>query len=237
MKQASSLLRVFSALFFAFSLQIAQAQITAGKDYVAVSPPQATETGDKVEVLEVFSYMCSHCYQFEPKLAAWAKAQPADVSVRKLPVSFNREAWASVSRIYYTLEAMGELGRLHGKVFDAIHAENLKMENPEVAADWATRNGLDRKKFTDTMNSFTVQSKVGRLPQITRNYGVESVPTMIVDGKYKIIGATSYDDLLRIASELVQLARSQRPAKAAAVAAPAPVAKPAAESAKKASTK
>ena len=236
MKQASFLLRVFSALFVAVGLQFAHAQITAGKDYVALTPAQPVETGDKIEVLEVFSYMCPHCYQFEPRLSAWTKAQPADVVVRKLPVSFNREAWASVSRIYYALEAMGELGRLHGKVFDAIHSENLQLANPEVAADWAAKNGLDRKKFVDTLNSFAVQTKVARLPQLTRNYGVESVPTMIVDGKYKVAGATSYDDVLRIAGELVQLARSQRPPKAAA-AAPAQIAKPVTEPAKKASAK
>ena len=237
MKQASFLLRVFSALFVASGLQFAQAQITAGKDYVALTPAQPVETGDKIEVLEVFSYMCSHCYQLEPKLSAWTKAQPADVVVRKLPVSFNREAWASVSRIYYTLEAMGELGRLHGKVFDAIHAENLQLANPEVAADWAARNGLDRKKFADTLNSFAVHTKVARLPQLTRNYGVESVPTMIVDGKYKVAGATSHDDLLRITGELIQLARSQRPAKAAGAAPAEIAAKPVTEAAKKASTK
>lgn len=237
MNQASLPLRVVFTLIAALVMQTAQAELTVGKDYVLLNPAQPVETGDKVEVLEVFSYMCPHCYQFEPKLSAWTKALPGDVAVRKLPVTFSREAWANVSRIYYALEAMGELGRLHVRVFDAIHAENLQMGNPDVAADWAAKNGLDRKKFTDTMNSFGVQSKVARLPMLTRNYAIESVPTMIVDGKYKIVSATSFDDLLRIVSDLVQLARSQRPAKAAAATSTQTAVKPTAEAAKKASAK
>lgn len=186
-----------------------------GRNYAALSPAQAPETGDKVEVLEAFSYACPHCYHFEPILNNWAKTAPADVELRKMPVSFNREPWANLARLYYALEAIGEIKKLHGKVFDAIHAENVDLANPQVANDWVAKQGVDGKKFADAYKSFSVQSKVARLPDLTRNYGVTSVPTVIVDGKYKVIGATSHEDVLRTTGELIQLARSQRTAKAA----------------------
>jgi thiol:disulfide interchange protein DsbA len=211
------LLQAFVALFFAIALPNAQAVPVAGKDYVALSAAQPVETGDKIEVLEVFSYMCPHCFHFEPQLSAWIKTLPADVVVRRLPVTFNRENWTNLTKLYYTLEIMNELGKLHGKVFDAIHEQKVDLSNSDVLFDWVAKQGIDRKKFTDTFNSFTVQTKVSRVPQLTRNYGIESVPTLIVDGKYRLISSVSgHEALFRNTDELIALARSQRPAKAAA---------------------
>ena len=220
MKGMALLSRSLGALFLALAMQAASAALVAGRDYVALSPPQPVETGDKIEVLEAFSYACPHCYVFEPKLSAWAKSLPADVVVRKLPVSFNRPDWANLTRVYYTLEVLGEAGKLHGKVFDAIHAENIDLAKPEVLFDWAAKQGIERKKFADAYNSFTVTTKAARLAQLTRNYGVESVPSIIVDGKYRVTGGASHEDMLRIASELIQLVRTTHAPKAADAAPP-----------------
>jgi len=112
---------------------------------------------------------------------------------------------------------------LHGKVFDAIHAQKVDLPNLDVMSDWIEKQGIDKKKFLDTYNSFSVQAKTKQVPQLTANYEVQSVPSIIVDGKYKVIGATSLDDMFRITNELIALARSQRPAKVASPSAsPAP---------------
>ncbi|MBA2689895.1 MAG: thiol:disulfide interchange protein DsbA/DsbL [Burkholderiales bacterium] len=192
----------------------------AGRDFTPVTPVQPVETGDKIEVLEAFSYACSHCHQFEPRLTSWARTLPADVVVRKMPVTFGRDAWANLARAYYALEAMGELGKLHGKMFEAIHSQNIQLTDPQVLSDWVAKQGIDRKKFADTYQSFAVQSKVGRLAQLTRSYGIDSVPTIIVDGKYRVTGGNNYEELFRITNELIQLARTQRPVKTAEMAKP-----------------
>src|SRR3974377_845975 len=76
---------------------------TAGKDYVVVSPPQATESGDKNEVVEFFWYRCPHCYSLEPYLESWVKKLPQDTQFRRVPTVFSQE-WAIDARIYYALE-------------------------------------------------------------------------------------------------------------------------------------
>ncbi|HVK57094.1 MAG TPA: thiol:disulfide interchange protein DsbA/DsbL [Burkholderiales bacterium] len=209
-------LRALSALFVATAMLTAQAAPVAGKDYVPINPPQPVETGDKIEVLEAFSYFCPHCYQFEPQLNTWMKTLPADVAVRKLPVTFNRDAWANLAKVYYTLEITGDLPKLNTKVFEALHGQKLNLGKPEVLFDWIAKQGVDQKKFSDNYNSFSVQTKVARIPQLTQAYGVDSVPNIIVDGKYRVLSHGSYDEMFRVINELIALARSQRPAKAAA---------------------
>jgi hypothetical protein len=99
-----------------------QGKPQAGTDYVAITPPQNTDTGSKIEVLEFFWYRCPHCYSLEPALAAWLKKLPSDAQFRRLPVVFNEE-WAIDARIFYALEALGEVERLHAPLFDAIHKQ------------------------------------------------------------------------------------------------------------------
>jgi protein dithiol oxidoreductase (disulfide-forming) len=215
------LARSLSALFLATALLTAQAAPVAGKDYIPINPPQPVETGDKIEVLEAFSYYCPHCYQFEPLLNTWMKTLPADVAVRKLPVTFNRDSWVNLAKVYYTLEITGDLPKLNTKVFEALHGQKLNLGKPEVLFDWVAKQGVDQKKFADNYNSFSVQTKVARIPQLTQAYGVDSVPNVIVDGKYRVLTHGSYDEMFRVINELIALARSQRPAKTATTESPA----------------
>lgn len=233
MKKTALLSRLFATLACAFVMQAAHAEITAGKDYVVLPQSQPVETGDKIEVVEAFSYMCSHCYEFEPHLQKWMKTLPADVVVRKLPIGFNRDTWDTLAKAYYTFDAMDQTGQMSSKVFTAIHAQKVDITTPDKLADWVSKQGIDKKKFTDTFDSFGIQSKMSRGLQLARAYGIQSVPSFVVDGKYRVTASGSFDNLLRVTDEVIALAKSQRP-KAAA-----PAAKPAASTAtdKKATTK
>ncbi|MES2353717.1 MAG: thiol:disulfide interchange protein DsbA/DsbL [Pseudomonadota bacterium] len=223
MRRTAFFLRALFAISVAAMLHNAYAAPVAGTDYAVLNTPQPVETGDKIEVREAFSYLCQHCHDFDPELSAWVKKFPADVELRRMPISFSRESWANLAKVYYTLEAMGEVEKLHAKVFDAIHGQQkLDLSKSEVLFDWVAKQGIDRKKFADTFNSFTVQTKATRIGQLTQNYGIDSVPTLIVDGKYRVTGGKSHQDKIRIASELIELARSQRPAKSAAAHPAAP---------------
>ena len=196
---------LFLMAFFGVALS-AQAVVQLDKDYAVLPQPQPTETG-KIEVLELFWYGCPHCYALEPKITAWAKKLPKDVQFRRMPVPLN-PSWA-MTKVYYTLEALGELDRLHAQVFDAIHAENVILTNQETLFDWMQQHGIDRKKFVDTYNSFAVQSKLKRAEQLARAYRVQGVPSIVVDGKYLVLNsaAKSLDDLLRITDEVIGVAR------------------------------
>lgn len=163
---------------------LAQQRFEAGKDYLPLDKPAPIETpAGKIEVVEFFWYNCPHCNAFEPALEAWIKRAPKDVVVKRVPVAFS-STFQGQQRLYYTLEAMGLVDRLHGKVFQAIHVERKRLESPEVIAEWAAAQGVDKTKFLEQFNSFSVASKATRASQLTAAYKVEGVPALGVAGRF-----------------------------------------------------
>jgi thiol:disulfide interchange protein DsbA len=209
-------MRKFNVLFgFLFvllsSLAVAQ-ELRAGRDYDVLPTPQPTEAAGKVEVVEFFSYMCPHCAHFEPALARWAKALPRDVVLRRVPVIF-RPQWEAPARLFYTLETMNEIDRLHGAVFAAIHEQRADLMSEKGIMDWAAKQGLDLKKFRDIYGSFALQGKLQRSRQMAAAYGVSGVPMMAVAGKYRTPtehSSGSHEDQLRVVDALIAKARGER---------------------------
>src|SRR3990172_6725332 len=114
--------RLIVGLASVLSCAAAAAQPTEGKDYLTLNPPQAVEAAGKVEVTEFFWYRCPHCYSLEPVLQDWVKKLPRDAQFRRVPAIFNDE-WALDARVFFTLEATGDLARVHRRLFDAIHQQ------------------------------------------------------------------------------------------------------------------
>ncbi|MCX7171329.1 MAG: thiol:disulfide interchange protein DsbA/DsbL [Proteobacteria bacterium] len=187
-----------------------QAELKQGRDYDLINPPQATEKG-KVEVIEFFSYMCPHCDHMDPVVGKWQKTLAKDVVFIRVPVIF-RPQWEAPARLYYTLDALGELDKLHGAAFSAIHRENTDLSSEANVTGWAVKKGLDRKKFADTYNSFTVQSKAQGSKQKQGAYGIPGVPAFVVGGKYRTPDnySGSFDDMLKLVDELVIKARAEQ---------------------------
>ena len=174
-----------AAFLFAVSLP-AMAQTAGpqeGREYMRFKTPVPVETGKKIEVIEFFSYGCPHCGEFEPLLQAWLKTLPADVQFRRIPVVF-QERWIALAKEYYTLEGLGEESRMSPEMFAAIHAKGIDLANDKKFFDWAASKGLDRKKVEELYNSFTIVGKVNRAKQMGQAYNIQSVPTMVIDGKY-----------------------------------------------------
>ena len=159
------------------------AEPVEGKDYARLKNAQPVETGKKIEVIEFFSYGCPHCNDLEPILDAWVAKLPPDVQFRRVPVMF-QERWQALARIYYTLDAMGDEQRLSPEVFKAIHSAGLPLYQDKAFFDWASAHGLDRAKVAEVYNSFAVNSKFNRAKALAQAYNIQSVPTMVIDGKY-----------------------------------------------------
>ena len=160
----------------------ATAQV-AGKDYQLLKPAQPTSSPGKVEVIEFFSYACPHCQSLQPSLAAWLKRKPADVEFKRIPAVFS-DSWLPFARLYYTLEAMNLVDKLHHDVFTAVHSQKIRLQEPNVLFDWVASKGVDRQKFTDTYNSFTVQSQTKRSVDTTARYSIPFTPALVIDGRY-----------------------------------------------------
>lgn len=189
----------------------AQAQ-TAGKDYVPVTPAQPTENPAKIEVLEFFSYGCPHCADLQPLLAAWAAKQEPDVMVKRVPVSFGRAAWGNIAKLYYALEVTGDLERLDGEVFRAVHGQRLNLFEERSIKEWVAKNGVDQKKFAEAFNSFGINSKVRRGDQLAQAYKIEGVPALAIDGKY-LAGGQSLEEVLANVDKLIAKARGEKAGK------------------------
>ncbi|HRE16507.1 MAG TPA: thiol:disulfide interchange protein DsbA/DsbL [Rhodocyclaceae bacterium] len=201
--------QLLAAAGFALALPTLSLAQTAGKDYVVVEPPQATDSPGKIEVLEFFSYGCPHCNDLHPVISAWAAKLPADVQFRRAPVSFGRAAWANLSRLYYTLEASGDLGKLDNAVFQALHAERVNLFEESAIVAWIEKKGGDSKRFADTFSSFGIMSKAKRADQMATTYRIPGVPTLIIDGKYLISGK-EHKEMLAIADQLIAKIRAER---------------------------
>lgn len=159
---------------------------TAGQQYVELPQPVNTSApAGKVEVIEFFWYACTHCNAFEPLFDAWVKKQPDHVVVHRVPVAFRQDNnFVPLQKLYYTLETMGVLETMHIAAFHAIHNDRQRLNSDESVLAWAESKGLDKAKFKETYNSFSVSNSVRRASQLQDLYRVEGVPSLGVAGKY-----------------------------------------------------
>jgi thiol:disulfide interchange protein DsbA len=190
----------------------AQQAFRSGKDYITLERPVATEAGSgKIEVLEFFWYSCPHCNQFEPAFEQWVKNAPKDVVVRRVPVAF-RDDFVPQQRLYYTLEAMNLVEKMHIRVFTAIHGEKLMLNSDASVLAWAEKQGIDKAKFAETYKSFGVATKAKRAVQLQNDFKIEGVPSLGVAGRFYIDGtlAGSMPRALQVADALIAQTRQGR---------------------------
>ena len=191
----------------------------AGTDYVEITGGQPFQPGSgKIEVVEVFGYTCPHCASFEPLVSAWKAKLPADVQFTPVAAPFGGY-WTPYAKAFYTAEAMGLLAKTHDAMFRAIHVERSMpvqpIPTPEQIAGFYAKYGANPQQFISTMSSFSVDAKLKRAEQFLTRSGVESTPTIIVDGKYRVTTPTSLEDSLRVAEHLIARERAARSGDAA----------------------
>ena len=200
-----------AAAIFSLTAFAAGPEAFEGHDYARLKNAQPVATGKKIEVLEFFWYRCPHCFQLEPGLDKLLKTLPKDAQLRRLPAVF-RDDWMPGAKLYYTLEQMDLLSRLHTKVFDAYHLENLNLNDPAVLGGWIAKQGVDRKKFEGIYNSFSIQSKATQGARLATAYGITGVPTLIIDGKYMTSESMTNSEprLFEVLDQLIVKARAER---------------------------
>ena len=130
--------------------------------------------------------------------------------MRRIPAIL-RDSWAPHARIYYTLEALGEVERLHQRVYHGYHVEELSMSKPEVMSEWAVRNGIARERWDEAYNSPAVQRKVEEAARLSRAYSIAGTPSLVVNGRYLTSGSMgeSLNSTVLILDGLVQKVRSE----------------------------
>lgn len=201
-----------AAITFAlFAVALPATAQNAAREYVAIVPAQSSDNPGKIEVVEFFSYGCPHCSDFHPTVSKWAAKLPADVVFKRVPVSFGRAQWAVLSRLYYALEATGDLAKLDAAVFYALHEKGLKLYDDKSIAEWVVAQGVDAKKFSDAYSSFGVISKGKRADQLAQGSKIQGVPALAIDGKYLMIndGIKDYAELLARTDKVIDKVRAE----------------------------
>jgi thiol:disulfide interchange protein DsbA len=183
--------------------------LVEGRDWRAVNPAQPTDEPGKIEVLEFFSYGCPHCGKLNPLIQEWKPTLPEDVAFQRVPVTFGRAAWANLARAFYALEYSGQLDLVDQALFDAIGHQRKQLFTKDAMMDWLQTRELDTTEFSKQFDGFAVETRLARGHMLAERYQVNSVPLIIVAGRYAVLGegGKSYADLLRIADGLIVKAR------------------------------
>jgi protein dithiol oxidoreductase (disulfide-forming) len=210
-------LMLLAALSFAGGSAFAQAAAdgayTEGKDYFPITPAQPTTSPGKIEVIEVFGYPCIHCAHAAPVIAKWEKTLPADVRFVLMPAVFGG-VWEAYGRVYFAAETMGVVPKTHAALFEAIHTQKRAMNNFDDIAAFYAEHGVDKAQFLATLQSFPVNAKIADSQRQVTAYGVQGTPTMIVNGKYRVVAPTgneSFEKMLQVVDFLVAKERAATP--------------------------
>ncbi len=166
------------------------AEYMEGFEYQRVTPAQPVSTENKIEVLELFWYGCSHCYRLEPYLHEWLKTKPANVEYVRLPAILN-DSWGIHAHAYYTAEALGVVDKIHTPLFDAIHKHRKPIVTEEDIRQFFIDQGIAEVESNNAWNSFSVKMKLNRAKIRGSRYGATGVPTLVVNGKYRVTGTTA----------------------------------------------
>lgn len=185
MKPTSPLRWAALLLLLPLTTTVLAADYRAGRDYDVLLNPVQTDTGDQIEVLELFWYGCPHCYSIEPQVHHWAENAPEDVSFRRMPAVLGK-SWLPHAQAYYAAEAMGVLDRVHTALFEAIHVQRRRVNDEAAFAELFEEQGVSAEEFRKVYKSFGVQTKVQQAGVRVRSYRITGVPAIIVNGKYRV---------------------------------------------------
>lgn len=193
-----------------YSLLLASSVILGGHaalaaPYEPIEPPVTADVAaDRVEVVELFWYGCPHCYRLLPLMERWLEEKPDGVTFRRVPAILRPE-WALHARAYYVADALGEIDRIHGPLFDAIHLGRQPLNSENALEAFFVDQGVSRERFRAAWRSFAVETKVRQARALTRRYGITGTPAIVINGKYRTDSgmAGSYANLMRTLDELV----------------------------------
>jgi thiol:disulfide interchange protein DsbA len=190
------------------------AGVAHGEDFTKLEKPQPVAVPGKIEVIEFFWYGCPYCNQLQAPLESWLTRKPADTELRRIPALF-RDSWVPHARLFYTLEALGELGRLHQAVYRAIHVDGNKLMDANSTADWAARNGVDPTRWLAAYKSPEVDRKMEQARNATKAYALEGTPSLVVDGRFLTSSGMTetVPGVIPILEDLIRLARERRAGK------------------------
>lgn len=210
MTNSSRLLTIIlTAAAFAATLAVANPasaqQFEEGVHFERISGPDVPDNDSTVEVVEVFSYMCPACRNFQPYIGPWHEELPENVEFSRMPVAFN-PSWEPAARAYFTAEVLDIVDQSHEAVFAALHDEHKRLQTIDDMAEFHAQFDVDADEFKSTASSFPVESRMRMGKAAVGKWQIRATPTLVINGKYRVSprrGGT-YNELLQVAEMLIE---------------------------------
>jgi thiol:disulfide interchange protein DsbA len=207
--------RISSYVFLMFLLPVSlgcaaeDSTYKAGVDYEVL--PQAVRTADpaKIEVNEVFSYSCGHCFNFEAVLEPWVDSLAADVDMQRTPAVW-QPAMEAYARAYYSATMLEVLDQVHMPIFEAIHVKREAISTEQDLATFFIAAGVSAEKFSQVYNSFGMSSMVNQAKARMRGYRTQGTPEMVINGKYRVSSRMSggFEGMIKVSDFLIAKERA-----------------------------
>ena len=176
--------------------------------YVQISTERQSESKDII-IYEFFWYGCPHCFNLEPTIDRIEADLDTDAKIVKVPVAL-RDSWMPDAKLYYALSQMNEIDDLHSLIFEEIHIENNRLDTEEAMIEFLSKSEINTQIFLEKYNSYGTEARVKKASNLARKYQIDSVPTLVVNGKYLTSGSfvSSYDELYSVVNFLVERERN-----------------------------
>lgn len=185
------------------ALVSAQELYVDGTHYTSLSQAVPTTTGDKVEVVEVFWYGCPHCFSLEPLVDKWLENKPENAAFVRVPTTLGRKQWEAATRSYFVAAQLGVQESMHKAMMEAVHVKKRNMTSKEAVKALFVEHGVDGDAFDKAYASFDVETQMRRSLTLLRRYGIRSVPTLIINGKFKTSGSQAGHNMFDVVNFLV----------------------------------
>ena len=195
-------------LFLAIFLIIITSPNVFAQKYVQISTEKQQES-KSIIIYEFFWYGCPHCYNLEPTMERIQADLDKDTKIVKLPVAL-RDSWIPHAKLFYALQQMGKIDEVHNLIFEEIHLEDNRLNTEQQMVDFLGKHGIDTNKFMEKYNSFGTEARIKKASNLAKKYQINSVPTIIVNGKYLTSGSyvSSYDELYSVINLLIERERN-----------------------------
>ncbi len=216
MRHLSSIMKWSCALLLVLAAGASMAQVRANLPFRTIDPALPPVTGllgespkGKIEVIQFFYYGCPHCFDQQPLIDDWLARKPDDVAFRYIP-ALRDEKWVPLTKAYFSLEKLGEVGRLHRPIYDVINFDGAQLTDEAKLVDWLARNGVERNRFLEVYNSDEVKAKLDEARKLTIAYGIRATPTLVVGGRFAVSSglAGSHYEAIRMINQFVNQIRT-----------------------------
>lgn len=179
-----------------------------GKQYKDVREAARPADPKRITVEEFFWYGCPHCYHLDPEVSAWVAKKPADVDFSRVPNTLGRPEGEIHARAFYIAQTLGIGEKIHKPLFDAIHAQHFPMSSLEsIRALFVEVAGITPEAFDQASSSFAVDAGLRQSEALGRQYGIVSVPALVIGGKYLVPGQ---QDTFKVVDFVVDKVRKER---------------------------